>query len=96
MKLERFDMEINWYGDKIHIIASDDGEWVKASDAEALESYIAELETALKSFAKGSCNCDPGYFVCGKCRLSRFLDENNGNLSGVLKVLCPAIGWRPK
>jgi phage terminase Nu1 subunit (DNA packaging protein) len=48
MKLERFDTEINWYGDKIHIIASDDGEWVKASDAEALKERIAELKLAVE------------------------------------------------
>jgi hypothetical protein len=70
------------------------GPWCKYD--EALEPYVTELETALKSFAAGPCNCDPGYFKCGKCRLAKFLDENNGQLSGVLKVLCPALFWRQK
>jgi hypothetical protein len=75
MKLERFDTEINWYGDKIHIIASDDGEWVKASDAEALKLAVeratanmisaqnraAELEKALRDIADYD-DCD-----CGSC-----------------------------
>jgi phage terminase Nu1 subunit (DNA packaging protein) len=80
MKLQRYDMEINWYGDKIHIIASDDGEWVKASDAEALKLAVeratanmvhaqnraVELEKALREIALMPCVCFRN-IECGSC-----------------------------
>jgi hypothetical protein len=49
MKLQRYDIEQDGFDINVSLIAkaSDTGTWVKASDAEALEKRVLELEKAL-------------------------------------------------
>ena len=109
MKLRRYDIYVAHYdiGDFTEEEERVDGEHTNANDAlniitaqknriAELENRVEELEAAVKSFARGACHCDPGYFECPKCRISKFLDEHDGKLEGILKVLCPALFWRPK
>lgn len=68
MKLQRYDMEaVSYSGAWVKEIPSDDGDWVKASDAEALEKRVLELEKALRDIVA----IDASIADCGCCEIAK-------------------------